>query len=218
MIDFLQPNPTYYTASDAVSEEVSFPLGKRIFDVVASLGVTLFILSWLIPLIGLLIRLESKGPVLFVQLRTGRNGKHFPCLKFRTMRYDTQAKFAQATKNDPRITRIGGFLRKTNLDEMPQFLNVLLGQMSVVGPRPHAIQHDAEFIDVIPGFLERYKTKPGITGLSQTRGLRGESGLKDMEHRLKLDLWYIQRQGVWLDLSICWWTVVKMIKGDEKAF
>jgi putative colanic acid biosynthesis UDP-glucose lipid carrier transferase len=193
------------------------PLGKRVFDITVSSLVTLTVLTWMIPVIGLLVRLSSPGPIFFMQWRNGRNGRRFRCLKFRTMRFDRNAKFKQATANDPRITPIGRFLRKTNLDEMPQFLNVLMGDMSIVGPRPHAVEHDAQFEAVVPGYLARYAVKPGITGLAQTRGLRGETGMTDMLHRVRLDRWYIQRQSAVLDVKICWWTVEKMVKGDEKA-
>ncbi|WP_266363393.1 sugar transferase [Tellurirhabdus rosea] len=217
MIDLVRPESVYY-ASGKVDAARPFPATKRVFDLLFAFLVSLFVLSWLIPLIGLLIRLESRGPILFVQMRTGRNNRPFPCLKFRTMRFDLKAEFKQAQKNDPRVTRIGAFLRKTNLDEMPQFLNVLAGHMSIVGPRPHAIQHDAQFFHRIDNYSNRYSTKPGITGVAQTRGHRGETCLQDMQHRVRLDLWYIRNQSLGLDLKICWWTVAKMLKGDEKAW
>lgn len=202
----------------ALTQPSPMPVGKRFFDVVMASLVTLVVLSWMIPIIGTLVKLSSPGPIFFVQWRTGRNGRRFRCLKFRTMRHNEVAPFKQASADDPRITSIGKFLRKTNLDEMPQFLNVLWGDMSIVGPRPHALEHDAQYWDAVPGFATRYIVKPGITGLAQTRGLRGEAGLKDMEHRLKLDQWYIKRRSAVLDAKICWWTVEKMIKGDEKAY
>ncbi|WP_243406520.1 sugar transferase [Siphonobacter curvatus] len=201
-----------------VANSSQMPIGKRCFDVLMASFVALTVLSWMIPMIGVLIKLSSPGPIFFVQWRTGRNGRRFRCLKFRTMRHNQVAPFKQASADDPRITPIGKFLRKTNLDEMPQFLNVLWGDMSIVGPRPHALEHDAQYWEVVPGFPTRYLVKPGITGLAQTRGLRGEAGLKDMEHRLKLDQWYIRRRSAVLDAKICWWTVEKMIKGDEKAY
>ncbi|WP_234736952.1 sugar transferase [Tellurirhabdus bombi] len=216
MVDFIQPNSSYLPARRGFTQKTYFAT-KRVCDILFSVLVTVFILSWLIPLIGLLIRLESRGPILFIQMRTGQNNMAFPCLKFRTMKYNKNAHFEQARRQDPRVTRIGAFLRKTNLDELPQFLNVLVGQMSVVGPRPHAVQHDAQFQHIIPNYIQRYSAKPGITGLSQARGLRGETGLQEMEHRLRLDLWYIQKQTPWLDIKICWWTVERMLKGDEKA-
>ncbi|WP_266364921.1 sugar transferase [Tellurirhabdus rosea] len=191
--------------------------GKRLFDILTSIFVSIFFLSWFLPIVGLLICIDSKGPVFFIQLRTGRNGRQFRCLKLRTMAHRPDSTFQQATKNDPRVTRLGAFLRKTNLDEMPQFLNVLVGDMSVVGPRPHAIQHDAQFFHSIPNYRNRYAIKPGITGLAQTRGLRGETNLKEMQNRVKMDIWYIKNHGPILDIKICWWTIQKMFKGDEKA-
>ncbi len=200
---------------------VSTPLnfaGKRLFDVVFASLVTVCILSWMIPLFGLIIQLTSPGPAIFVQLRTGRHGRQFRCYKFRTMAYEQGADFRQATKNDMRVTRVGRLLRKSNLDEMPQFLNVLLGDMSIVGPRPHPIQLDAKHWRTMPHYGDRYEVKPGITGLAQVRGYRGETEtLQKMQHRLRLDRWYIRKQSPWLDLQICWWTVSRMIKGDEKA-
>ncbi len=211
--------PTSQPKFTAVGNQpTATPLGKRAFDVLMASFVTLAVLSWMIPVIGLLVKLSSPGPIFFIQWRTGRNGQRFRCLKFRTMRHNEVAPFKQASAEDPRITKIGKFLRKTNLDEMPQFLNVLWGDMSIVGPRPHALEHDAQYWDIVPNFPNRYLVKPGITGLAQTRGLRGEAGLRDMEQRLKLDQWYIKKRSATLDVKICWWTVEKMIKGDEKAY
>lgn len=214
---YLNDNGKREESTETLSRQAT-PLGKRFFDVTVSSLVALTVLTWMIPFIGVLIKLSSPGPVFFMQWRNGRNGKRFRCLKFRTMRFDRNAEFRQATANDPRITPIGRFLRKTNLDEMPQFLNVLMGDMSIVGPRPHAVEHDAQYEAKVPGYLHRYVVKPGITGLAQTRGLRGETALTDMYHRVRLDRWYIRRQSAVLDVKICWWTVEKMIRGDEKAF
>ncbi|WP_077919126.1 sugar transferase [Spirosoma sp. 209] len=207
------------TEVDTVSIPIWITVSKRLVDLLVSGVVVLLVLSWLIPILGLAIRLTSPGPVLFIQVRTGRNGRLFRCLKFRTMTYDPNAQFKQAAKNDNRVTRIGSFLRKSNIDELPQVLNVLWGDMSLVGPRPHAIQHDAQFWNTIPGYPGRYAIKPGITGLAQVRGCRGEtSKLIQMEHRVRLDKFYIHKQSVWLDIKICWWTVKSMIKGNINAF
>lgn len=193
-------------------------LGKRLFDIGFSLLVCLFVLSWLIPLLGVAIRVNSPGPMLFVQLRTGRRGQQFRCFKLRTMVSRPETVFQQATKNDPRITKLGQMLRKTNLDELPQFINVLLGDMSIVGPRPHPIPLDTQHWYTMPNYPERYGVKPGITGLAQVRGCRGETDtLQKMEHRVRLDRWYIAKQSLGLDLKICWWTIAKMVEGDEKA-
>ena len=192
---------------------------KRVFDVVVASIVTVSILIWLIPLLGLLIKLSSSGPVLFIQLRTGRHGRVFPCLKFRTMAHNTNAEFKQATRDDNRVTRIGRILRRTNLDEMPQFLNVLAGQMSIVGPRPHAIQHDAQYWHSLPGYKERYIVKPGITGLAQVRGARGETReTYKMKVRVQYDSLYIRRQSTRLDAKICLWTIKAALNGNKNAW
>ena len=194
-------------------------LKKRGFDLLIASIVMVSILIWLIPILALLIRLTSPGPPIFVQSRTGRNGRVFPCLKFRTMTYERNAQFLQATRNDLRVTRIGKFLRKTNLDEMPQFLNVLAGHMSVVGPRPHPIPLDAKHWHTLPGYKERYTVRPGITGLAQARGARGETEeLYKMKIRVRYDQLYICRQSTRLDAKICWWTVMAAIKGNRNAW
>ncbi|QMW06859.1 sugar transferase [Spirosoma foliorum] len=194
-------------------------LGKRIFDICFSLLVTIFVLSWLIPIIGLLISIGSRGPILYIQKRTGYRGSWFYCLKFRTMTYNPQASFHQATKNDNRVTSVGKFLRKTNLDEMPQFLNVLIGDMSIVGPRPHALQHSAQFWNSMPEYRKRYRVKPGITGLAQVRGCRGETDqLMKMQHRVKYDRFYNRKKTPCLDVWICWLTVKAMMTGNKNAW
>lgn len=213
-------NESYPSQSrDRIITDSKRYLAKRLFDIVISSVVTITLLVWLIPIIGLLIRLTSPGPILFMQLRTGRNGRPFRCLKFRTMTYEKNAQFKQATKNDIRITRIGRLLRKSNLDELPQVLNVLFGDMSIVGPRPHPIQLDAQHWHSLPGYKDRYAVKPGITGLAQVRGCRGETAqLIQMQHRVRYDHLYIRKCSFWLDMKICWWTAASMVKGDKKAF
>lgn len=194
-------------------------LKKRLFDLVVASLVTVSVLIWLVPLLALLIKLTSPGPAIYVQLRTGRKGAVFPCLKFRTMTYETNAPFQQATQHDKRVTRIGKFLRRTSLDEMPQFLNVLAGHMSVVGPRPHPLPLDAQHWYTLPGYKERYLVRPGITGLAQVRGARGETGeIYKMKIRLRYDHLYMQRQSTRLDAKICWWTVLTAIKGSKNAW
>ena len=191
---------------------------KRGFDLAVSSLVTMGVLIWFFPIVALLIKLTSKGPVLYVQTRTGRRGTVFPCLKFRTMTYDKYASFQQATINDQRVTRVGRFLRQTNLDELPQFLNVLAGHMSVVGPRPHPLPLDAQYWHTLPGYKERYNIKPGITGLAQVRGARGETAeIHRMKSRVRYDHLYIRRQSTRLDAKICWWTILCTVKGDENA-
>lgn len=172
----------------------------------------------MIPLVGMMIRLESAGPILFIQKRTGYRGRWFHCLKFRTMTYIPKARFKQATRDDKRVTALGHFLRRTSLDEMPQFLNVLFGDMSVVGPRPHAVQHSAVFWNTMPEYRKRYREKPGITGLAQVRGCRGETEqLMKMQHRIKYDRFYNRKRSFTLDMWVCWLTVKSMLKGDAQV-
>ncbi|MBO0933184.1 sugar transferase [Fibrella aquatilis] len=192
--------------------------GKRIFDVAVALLVCVFVLSWLFPLMGLAICACSPGPALFIQERTGRRGTVFGCFKFRTMRHQADATFRQATASDSRVTAIGRFLRKTNLDELPQFLNVLLGDMSIVGPRPHAVAHDAQYWASISNYRYRYTVKPGITGLAQVRGARGEACLMKMRHRVKYDLHYMKRQSLLFDVYLCWATARQMLTGCTNAY
>jgi putative colanic acid biosynthesis UDP-glucose lipid carrier transferase len=195
------------------------PQGKRVFDLFFSTLVIVLVLSWLIPIIGILIKLSSPGPIFFVQKRTGYKGIPFSCFKFRTMAYKPEIGFKQATRNDSRITRIGRFLRKTNLDEMPQFVNVLLGEMSIVGPRPHALQHSAQYWNTMPDYRKRYRVKPGITGLAQVRGCRGETDIPiKMQHRIKYDRFYNRNKSLLLDIWICWLTIADMMKGNKKVW
>ncbi|WP_018620285.1 sugar transferase [Spirosoma luteum] len=211
-----------YVYAETRSRYIDVPYqqtSKRVFDVCLSLFVCLLVLSWMIPLIGLLIKLGSKGPVLYIQKRTGYRGSWFYCFKFRTMRCGPATEFRQTTKNDSRITPIGRFLRRTNLDEMPQFLNVLRGDMSVVGPRPHALEHSAQFWNTMPEYRRRYRVRPGITGLAQVRGCRGEvNHLMKMKHRVRYDRLYNRKKSAGLDMWICWMTVSTMLKGDRNAW
>jgi Undecaprenyl-phosphate glucose phosphotransferase len=191
---------------------------KRLFDLLFSGMVTLLILSWLIPLIAIVIKLDSRGPVFFKQKRAGKGNRPFNCLKFRTMIVHHN-EFKQATKNDPRITAVGGFLRKTSLDELPQFINVLKGQMSIIGPRPHPLKLNEEFSPKIEKFMARHYVKPGITGLAQAKGFRGETRTENsMRARVKLDRFYIENWTFLLDLKIIIATIVTLIKGDQQAY
>lgn len=192
---------------------------KRAFDIVFSLTVIIFILSWLVPLIALFIKLESKGPAFFKQYRHGLNNRHFLCWKFRTMVVNNEADTKQATKNDARITKIGAILRKTSIDEIPQFINVLLGDMSVVGPRPHPIKLNETFQPQIEKFWQRHAVKPGITGLAQAKGFRGETAeLADMSGRVKLDRFYVKNWSLLLDIKIIVLTIISIVKGSENAY
>ena len=210
----------YTQKTGDISYSVANVYWKRPFDLFVAILVCVFILSWLIPIVGIIIKLSSRGPILFVQLRTGRNGHLFKCLKFRTMWQNCDKEgFQQTCLNDPRVTPIGKWLRKTNLDEMPQFLNVIVGDMSVVGPRPHAIQHDAQYWIDLPNYHKRYFVLPGITGLAQVRGARGitDHSMK-MEHRLRYDLLYIKNRSLLYDIKICWWTAKATLQGDTNAW
>lgn len=192
---------------------------KRIFDIVFSLFVIVCIMSWLMPIIAVLIRLESKGPVFFKQLRSGKNNQPFYCLKFRSMKVNADAGHKQATKDDRRITKVGAFLRKTSLDELPQFFNVLVGNMSVVGPRPHMLRHTKQYSDLIDEFMVRHFLMPGITGWAQVSGLRGETQEDEaMEARVKADIWYMENWSMFLDLKIIFLTVWQVFAGDESAY
>lgn len=192
---------------------------KRTFDILFSLTVIVTVFSWLFPLLAALVKLDSRGPVFFKQKRTGKDNKSFYCYKFRTMYVNNSDESTQATKNDCRVTRIGAFLRKTSLDELPQFFNVLLGQMSVVGPRPHMLKHTEEYSKVVEKFMARHFVKPGITGLAQAKGFRGETNTVDlMEKRVKLDRFYIKKWSLILDFKIIFLTIFSLLKGDENAY
>jgi putative colanic acid biosynthesis UDP-glucose lipid carrier transferase len=176
---------------------------KRVFDILISLSVILFIFSWLFPILWILIKLDSRGPVFFVQRRVGFLGRSFPCLKFRTMYDNPDANTKQATEDDPRITRMGRFLRHSNLDEVPQFLNVLIGQMSVVGPRPHMYQDCVNFSLVVGEYKFRSLMKPGITGLAQIKGYRGPAqNFDQIFRRYQWDAFYVRNAGLWMDMRI----------------
>jgi len=192
---------------------------KRAFDVIFSSLVIVFVLSWLYPIIALLIKLQSKGPVLFKQERSGINDEPFWCFKFRSMRMNNDSDKKQATKGDDRITSIGRFLRKSSLDEMPQFFNVFLGNMSVVGPRPHMLRHTEEYKKIISQYMVRQFMKPGITGWAQVHGYRGET--KDdsaMEKRVEHDIWYLEHWSSMLDVRIIFMTIINVFQGEENAY
>lgn len=192
---------------------------KRLFDLVFSILVMIFVLSWLIPLMSLLIKRESKGPTFFRQKRNGLNYKEFNCIKFRSMRVNEIADKQQVSKNDPRITKIGAFMRKTSIDELPQFINVFFGDMSVVGPRPHMVSETERFASKVDKFMVRHLIKPGITGLAQTSGYRGEVETeKDIIYRVKYDIYYIENWSVFLDFKIIFLTIYNAVKGEEKAY
>jgi len=198
--------------------EPAIQILKRSFDIVFSILIIVFILSWLVPLLAVLIKLESKGPVFFTQGRPGMGENEFVCYKFRSMRINTTTE-QEASKNDPRVTSIGRFMRKKSIDELPQFINVLMGEMSVVGPRPHLWSQNKEYGNKVKKYMIRHCVKPGITGLAQVSGFRGEITVeRDMINRIKFDVFYIENWSLILDLKIIFQTVINIFKGDKKAY
>ena len=192
---------------------------KRLIDIIISLAVIVFVLSWLTPIIALFIKKESDGPVFFKQTRNGINYEKFSCLKFRSMIVNDNAHKLQATKGDTRVTKIGAFLRKTSLDEMPQFINVLLGDMSVIGPRPHMIKENDKYYKTVDKYMLRHVIKPGITGLAQVSGYRGEVEKEsDIVNRIKFDIYYLENWSILLDVKIILRTILNSIKGEDKAY
>ena len=188
---------------------------KRTIDIIFSLLFILAVLSWLIPLLAILIKLDSKGPVFFLQKRNKRRGELFTCIKFRSMVNNTDADILPAGKNDSRITAVGKFLRKYYLDELPQFFNVLWGDMSIIGPRPHMVSENMKFDGLIKNYASRHKVKPGITGLAQISGCRGETDtIEKMQKRVEIHLDYINNWSLWLDIKIMIKTPLTLISKD----
>ncbi len=192
---------------------------KRAFDIGFSLVTIFGILLWLGPLLAILIRLESKGPIFFIQRRTGFDNREFQCFKFRSMTMNSKADAVQAGKNDARVTKIGKFIRRTSIDELPQFYNVLFGNMSVVGPRPHMLKHTDEYANKVDKYMLRHFVKPGITGLAQVRGYRGEIEKdSDIQNRIKFDIFYVENWSFFLDIKIIVQTIINAFSGEEKAY
>ena len=217
-VDFYGAIPVITLREEPLQDELNRII-KRIFDIIISSFVILLIYPWLIPLVALTVKVSSKGPVFFKQLRSGINNKDFYCYKFRTMSVNKQSDELQATKGDSRITRVGSFLRKTNIDEFPQFLNVFKGDMSVVGPRPHMLKHTHEYAKIVDSYMVRHLVKPGITGPAQVYGFRGETKTTaEMEGRVELDVWYIENWSILLDIKMVILTIWNMIRGEEKAY
>ena len=191
---------------------------KRTFDIVVSLAVCIILLPF-IPIIAWCIKRQSPGPVFFKQDRTGHNGKTFTCLKFRSMHVNSEADSLQATKDDPRKFPFGNFIRKTNIDEFPQFFNVLKGDMSIVGPRPHMLAHTEQYGNIIDKYMVRHFSRPGITGYAQVNGCRGETKeLWQMEERIQKDVWYIENWTFWLDIKIIFKTAITLFVPDKQAY
>ncbi len=194
---------------------------KRLFDIVFSLFVIIFFLSWFIPLIAILIKLESKGPIFYKHIRNGINYKEFTCYKFRSLTHNSDLGYEHVKEQDSRVTKIGRFIRKTSIDELPQFFNVLKGDMSVVGPRPHMIPYTKEYAKKIDkyNFVFRHSVKPGISGLAQVKGYRGEiKNDEDIINRVKYDIFYIENWSLFLDIKIIFETVINILKGEKKAY
>ena len=191
---------------------------KRVFDIVFSSIIIVTLLSWLLPILAILIKVDSKGPVFFKQRRTGRDNKWFWCFKLRTMYVNDESDTRQATFDDERITRFGRFLRDYSFDELPQFFNVLIGNMSVVGPRPHMLKHTHDFALEVDKFMARHKIKPGITGLAQSKGYRGETNeIEKKKNRIKLDLFYVNNWTFFFDLQIIMNTILGMFRPALKG-
>jgi putative colanic acid biosynthesis UDP-glucose lipid carrier transferase len=222
-VSMFGPFPIFSVRDDKINE-FQWRILKRAVDFIFSSFVIIFLMSWLFPLIGLLIKISSPGPILFKQERWSRNNRRFIAYKFRSMNYnyneiDESGKYKQTTKNDIRVTKIGKFIRKTNIDEIPQFINVFLGQMSVVGPRPHPTPLNIESNKNIDNYMVRHLVKPGITGWAQINGYRGETkDINLMKKRLEYDLWYIENWTFWLDFEIIVQTIWLIIKGDPNAY
>jgi putative colanic acid biosynthesis UDP-glucose lipid carrier transferase len=217
-IDFFGPFPILSLRTEPLELRYN-QVKKRLFDIIFSVLVILLVFTWLFPIIGLLIKLGSRGPIFFVQKRSGKNNQTFECVKFRSMKVNEDANLKQATANDDRLTALGKFMRKTNIDELPQFFNVLLGNMSVVGPRPHMLKHTEQYSKLISQYMLRHWLKPGITGWAQVNGYRGETKeVEDMVKRVEYDIWYGENWNFFLDLRIIWKTVFNTVKGDKKAY
>ena len=217
-LDYIQDIPVLSLRSEPL-ESSAGRIKKRVFDVVFSSLVCIFFLSWLVPIIALLIKLDSKGPVFFVQQRSGKNNIPFPCIKFRSLKVNKESETKQVTRDDDRFTKLGSFLRKSSLDELPQFFNVLMGHMSVVGSRPHMLKHTAEYSKIYDEYMIRHFLKPGITGWAQIHGFRGEIRADEqLRKRVEHDVWYIENWTIGLDINIVILTFWLTVKGDDNAF
>ncbi|MCR5393981.1 MAG: undecaprenyl-phosphate glucose phosphotransferase [Bacteroidales bacterium] len=218
-MEILGSVPVLTVRNDQLSGSLTNRFLKRTFDIIVS---SLFLLTcfwWIYLIVALLCQIFQPGPVFFFQRRSGLGGKEFVCIKFRSMKVNSQSDELQATEDDPRKTRFGDFLRRYNIDELPQFINVFKGDMSIVGPRPHMVKHTEEYSALIDKYMVRHWVRPGITGWAQVTGSRGETReLWQMEQRIKKDIWYIENWSLFLDLQICFMTVVNMLVGDKNAY
>lgn len=217
-LTFLESTPVLSLRNEPL-QHFSNRLVKRSFDFIFSTLVLFTVFPVIYIVFGAIIKITSPGPILFKQKRTGKNGRVFNCYKFRSMRPNREADKLQATAGDPRITKVGAFMRKTSIDELPQFINVFRNDMSVVGPRPHMLKHTELYSSIIDKFMVRHLVKPGITGWAQVTGYRGETKtVEEMEGRVVRDVWYLENWTFFLDLKIIYLTIINMFKGDENAF
>jgi putative colanic acid biosynthesis UDP-glucose lipid carrier transferase len=217
-ISFYENTPVLMFRTEPLEHTVNRII-KHVFDFCFSLAVIVLIFPWLFPILMIMIKIESPGPIFFKQKRSGRDNQNFTCLKFRSMCVNPLSDCKQAGKGDNRVTKLGSFIRKTNIDELPQFFNVLFGDMSVVGPRPHMVNHTKQYSELINNYLVRQYTKPGITGWAQVNGFRGETKeVIDMENRVEYDIWYIENWSLLLDIRIVIKTVINMFKGEKNAY
>ncbi|MFV0330388.1 MAG: undecaprenyl-phosphate glucose phosphotransferase [Dysgonomonas sp.] len=217
-LTFLESTPILSLRNEPL-QHFSNRLVKRTFDLLFSIVILLTVFPIIYIIFGIIIKATSPGPIIFKQKRTGKNGEEFDCYKFRSMRPNREADNLQATAGDPRITKVGAFMRKTSIDELPQFMNVFKNDMSVVGPRPHMLKHTELYSSIIDKFMVRHLVKPGITGWAQVTGFRGETKtVEEMEGRVVRDVWYLENWTFFLDLKVIYLTIVNVFKGDQNAF
>jgi putative colanic acid biosynthesis UDP-glucose lipid carrier transferase len=218
LIDLVNDSPIL-SLSHQPSESFTGQIKKRVFDILFSSIIIVFVLSWLLPILALIIKLDSEGPVLFIQMRSGKNNRPFRCIKLRSLTINRDADTLQVSRNDTRITKVGRFLRRSSLDELPQFFNVFFGNMSIVGSRPHMLKHTEEYSKMEDTYMLRHLLKPGVTGWAQINGHRGEIKHKEqLTKRIQHDIWYIENWNIWLDIKIVFATISLTFKGDENAF
>lgn len=217
-LTFLESTPILSLRNEPL-QHFANRLVKRTFDLLFSTFILLTVFPIVYIIFGIIIKVTSPGPIIFKQRRTGKGGEEFDCYKFRSMRPNKEADKLQATPEDPRVTKVGAFMRKTSIDELPQFINVFKNEMSVVGPRPHMLKHTELYSSIIDKFMVRHLVKPGITGWSQVTGFRGETKtVEEMEGRVVRDVWYLENWTFFLDLKIIYLTIINVFKGDQNAF
>jgi putative colanic acid biosynthesis UDP-glucose lipid carrier transferase len=215
--EYLDDMEVYTTYENPLQNSVNRAI-KRTFDIVFSIA-ALIPTAIMFPFIFVIMKIQSPGPILFKQKRTGIDGRTFNCYKFRSMHVNADADRLQATKDDPRKYPFGNFMRKSNIDELPQFFNVLQGRMSIVGPRPHMLAHTEQYSELIDKYMVRHFVKPGVTGWAQVTGFRGETKeLWQMEGRVKRDIWYMEHWSIWLDIRIIWLTFKSIFIHDKNAY